>query len=232
MGERLNNKRRAFVTGITATALVVLAIWLRVNIQNGGEPGPGYYMIRNFVIPANIVIIVGLAVAIGSFVAAGYLKTRPTKLIKFNQMRRFALIVAGIPGVILFPMVFSVVLSSAIPKASTLLGLLMISSIVLLMPAIAAMFIFLILAVIAIHQEPADPETPRPKPHLLQISLAAISASLLPFAFMNMQLTVDDCNPTCSPWFDETTIICGSIYAAIWLALAVIWRKGKKPSLR
>jgi hypothetical protein len=232
----MSRKRLALIVAIASTVVTVLAVLFKRSIPNGGERIPGYDLLRALEIPSIIVIVLAGVTAVASYIAVGVLgferkiphTVEFNKLYKFILLRRFALFIAAIPGFVLAPMAIAAIISAFDSHANGPIGLMLMISIASLMPGAAGMIALLVLAIINAFKEPIDKDTPRPKPHLLQIFLAAITALLPAVAYLSMLSTAFNCDPNCGSTLDFTTTTLLVAYAAMWVVLAVVWFRSKR----
>jgi hypothetical protein len=160
--------------------------------------------------------------------------TEFSKLYKFIRIRRFALIIAAIPGLVITPMTIAGVVGWLTPVSNSrneLLGLLVILSLSTLIPGVMVMIALLVLALVTAFKKPIDPGTARPKPHLLQIVLAAVATLLLTLAFITIEsdLYNPDCTNTVCMTLDNPMVpVYGVLYLAMWVVLGTIWLRSKR----
>jgi hypothetical protein len=160
--------------------------------------------------------------------------TEFSKLYKFIRLRRYALIIAAIPGLVLTPLTIAGIIGWITPVSSgrnELLGLLAILSLSTLMPGVMAMIALLVLALVTAFRKPIDPDTARPKPHLLQIFLGAVNTLPLTLAFITIE--GDLYNPKCNNVFctaieNPMVLVYGALYIVMWVVLGTIWLRSKR----
>jgi hypothetical protein len=155
-----------------------------------------------------------------------------TKVNKYVQLRGFALLIAGLPGAVLLPFGLADLLTIALPTSDVLNMIttpLTFFSIASLMPAALGMFGLFMVAIATAFKKPINPESPRPKPHLLQIYLSVLAAAMPTTAFIIIQRQVfAECETNCFIFSDPAMVPLGIAYVLIWIALTTIWLRNRK----
>jgi hypothetical protein len=238
----MSKQRLALLSALISTAVTVLcAVFLQL-IPNGGETTRNYDAMHFFKTPVQILMFVGATVALASYIALGIFglerkiprTTEFSKLYKFIRLRRYALIIAAIPGLVLTPLTIAGIIGWITPVSSgrnELLGLLAILSLSTLMPGVMAMIALLVLALVTAFRKPIDPDTDRPKPHLFQIFLGAVTTLPLTLAFITIES--DLYNPKCNNVFctaieNPLVLVYGTLYIVMWVVLGTIWLRNKR----
>ena len=239
-------KTALWIIAATSSAVAIFSLFANYYMNKGGEP---YFPLYRF-FWSNEHLWLPLqffsgAVSLGSLLTLfGFRvsqnrrsKTLPTwsKLHKFNQMRALALVIAGIPGLVLAPFGMGALLM-LLPDSTirnTIGGLLVMVSVGLLIPSAMAMFTLLVLNVINWSRSSIDPESPTPKTQLIQIILSVIAAAMPAIAYFSMiNHAFDECTEDCSAFNVPEIIPATVVYATIWLALGIIWLRTKQTKTR
>ena len=158
--------------------------------------------------------------------------TEFTKDHKYSLIRRYSLVVAAIPGLVLLPTligmaVYATGLPSGIKNAIT--GPLAIIGMFSIMPGMLAMAAFVILAIITAFQKPTNPGAPNPKTKLIQIITAAVAAAMPTIAFLDIfRNAFKECVSNCFIFNAPAVTPTGIAYASLWIFLATIWLRTKK----
>lgn len=156
-----------------------------------------------------------------------------TKERKFTLMRRYSLLVAGIPGMVLAPFLLGwAITSTALPTElkNAITNPMAIFTGLTIMPGIFAMLALVILAIVTATQKPTDPDSPTPKTKRLQIILGASAALMPTIAFLDIfRYSFRECGylRSCTIFDAPTVAPTAMVYAAIWIALAIIWLRNK-----
>lgn len=152
-----------------------------------------------------------------------------SKNYKFNQMRRLALIIAGLPGLVLVPFALAALISLIGPVANPVAGIFVIFAIQCIFPSAIAMIALLVIALVTLFKKPIDAESSRPKPHLLQIWLAVIAAAMPATAMIVIWSNLfKECETSCSI-FDEPVVTVALVgYFVMWAALGAVWLQSKR----
>jgi hypothetical protein len=155
-----------------------------------------------------------------------------TKDHKYTLIRRYSLIVATIPALVLLPTliamaIYATSLPSGIKNAIT--GPLAVIGMFSIMPGMLALAAFVILAIITAVQKPTNPAAPTPRTKLIQIITAVLAAAMPTIAFINIfQNTFNECVDNCFIFNAPAVTPTGIAYAALWILLATIWLRTKK----
>ena len=153
-----------------------------------------------------------------------------SKNYKFNLMRRLALIIAGLPGLVLVPFAVAALISLIGPVANTAAGILTVIALTSIFPSAIAMITLLVIALTALFKKTIDPESSRPKPHLLQIWLAVFAAAMPSTAMIIIWSQLfQECVTSCSIFSDPIVTIAMIGYFVMWIALATVWVRSKRP---
>ena len=147
---------------------------------------------------------------------------------KYRSLRKMSLWIAGIPGLVLTPMLIIFALA---PKSgsgneillaiSNFIGMISFGT---LIPGAFTMFTLLVLAIVKSRQKPTDPQSPTPKTPLAQIILAAITTAIPTYAFLSIWLNAfKECQTNCFIFNDPIMIPLAIGYLILWLAQAIIW---------
>jgi hypothetical protein len=239
-----SKKLRAALWVIAVLSAAVAAFsWFGLNyMHKGGEPFfPLYHFLWDNEHLWQPLQFVGVAISFGVLltlfgfrIIQNRSKTQPTwtKHHKFNQMRAVALIIAGIPGLVLVPFGIGS-LTMFLPDTNirnTIGGLLLMVSVGLLIPSSFAMFTLLILNFINWSRRTVDPEAPTPRVQTVQILLAVIAAAMPPIAYFAMLNTAfTECVTACSAFNVPEILPAAAVYVATWIALGIIWLKTRNP---
>lgn len=154
------------------------------------------------------------------------------KQTKYNQIRAFALLIAGLPGGVLIPFALAGLVYTFLPRGQVvdlISGGLTIFSTFALMPSIFSMFGLLIVAIVTAFRKPTDPKSPTPKSQLLQICLAVVAAAMPTAALLIIwSQTFEECEANCFIFGDPAMVPLGITYVLTWLAIATIWLRNRK----
>lgn len=241
----MNSKHLKIFLWTTAAGSALLAafsLYGNLYIHAGGEP---YFPLYGFLWSIEPALLptqfIAGATAIGSLITlaglaiqkANRIKPSPTwtKLYKYNQMRTFALLIAGLPGLIMLPFIVGLIslLFPETPARNTIGGFLAIVSLMLLWPGIMAMVGMLTVNLITLARKTVDPESTVPKTHQLQIVLAIVAAAMPAWAFLAISRSAfsEECQTNCNIFYIPEVIPMATIYLIIWIALTAIWLKTK-----
>jgi hypothetical protein len=237
----MSKQRLTLLVAIAATLVSVLSgVFLRL-VPNGGENTPTYQTMRFLEIPVQILLTFSSIAALAAFITLGFLGVQSkipstvefSKFYKFIRMRRLALLIAGIPGIALSPFAIAAIISflPASNLRNETISALAIVSMSIIVPGMMAMIAFLVMAITTAFMKPIDPAADRPKPHLLQIWLAAVTAALPAVAMLTIWLNAfrPQCDTgVCSNFDDPIVPINGVLYVVMWLVLATIWLRSKR----
>jgi hypothetical protein len=225
-------------TAIISSAVFVLA-WVTYNYAHaGGEPTSFalYHFAWDNQVLLEWVMTISGPIATATVITAIALevqrRSKPkasepfTKQNKFNQLKRLALVIAGIPGMVLTPLLIAMPLG-LVPRSNfinSFQGLLVMLTMGSLVPGILAMIALLIVATITAFQKPIDPESPSPKPQLTQISLAAAATAMPTIGLLLIWVNASkDCQVNCFIFGDPILIPLAIAYLTLWLVQAIIW---------
>ena len=152
-----------------------------------------------------------------------------SKNYKFSLMRRLALIIAGLPGLVLVPFAVAALISLIGPAANTAAGILTVIALTSIFPSALAMITLLVIALITLFKKTIDPESSRPKPHLLQIWLAIITAAMPATAMLTIWFNLfKPCDTGCNIFSDPIVTIAMIGYFTMWITLATVWIRSKR----
>ena len=156
--------------------------------------------------------------------------TEFSKNYKYNLMRRLALIIAGLPGLVLVPFALATLISLICPAANTASGILAVFAITSIFPSAIAMITLLVIALTTLFKKSIDPESSRPKPHLLQIWLAVFTAAMPATAMIAIWSQLfQECETSCNIFADPIVTITMIGYFIMWIALGAVWVRSKRP---
>ena len=163
-------------------------------------------------------------------------KTIPTftKERKFTLIRRYSLLIAGIPGMVLAPFLLGWVISATNLPHDLKIAItnpLAIFTGLALMPGMFAMLALVILAIVTATQKPTDPASPAPKTKQFQIILGASAALMPTIAFLDIfRYSFRECGEqaSCFIFNAPTGPATGIAYAVIWITLGIVWIKSKQ----
>lgn len=237
----MSKQRLTLLIAIVTTVVSIFAgIFLRL-VPNGGENTPTYELMRFLEIPAQIVLTISSITALASYLTLGFLGIQRkiprtvefSKSNKFIRMRRLALLIAGIPGIVLSPMVIGAIIGllPASNFGNQIISVLVILTMSTIFPGMMVMIAFLVMAITAAFMKPTDPEADRPKPHLLQIWLAVVTAAMPTIALFTIWFNLfrPKCETDVCSIFDNPIVpTTGVLYVVFWLVLATIWFISKK----
>jgi hypothetical protein len=152
-----------------------------------------------------------------------------SKNYKFNLMRRLALIIAGLPGLVLVPFAVAAFISLIGPVTNTAAGILTVIAVTSIFPSAIAMITLLVIALITLFKKTIDPESSRPKPHVLQIFLAVITAAMPATAMiMIWSQLFQECETSCNIFSDPIVTIALTGFFSMWIALGTVWIRSKQ----
>lgn len=127
------------------------------------------------------------------------------------------------------PFAVAGVISLIGPVANTAAGILTVIALTSIFPSAIAMITLLVIALTTLFKKTIDPESSRPKPHLLQIFLAVITAAMPATAMIIIWAQLfQECETSCSIFSDPIVTIAMIGYFAMWIALATVWIRSKQ----
>lgn len=237
----MTKQRLTLLIAIAATVVSVICGVLLRLVPNGGENTPTYELMRFLEIPAQILLTLSSIAALAAYIALGFLRVQRkipssvefSKFYKFIRMRRLALLIAGIPGIVLTPIAIAAIIGllPASNFGNDIISVLAILTMSTIIPGMMAMIAFLVMAMTTAFMKPIDPDADRPKPHLLQIWLSAATAALPAIAMVTIWFNAfrPECDTGVCSIFDNPIVpINGVLYVIMWLVLATIWLRSKK----
>ena len=169
------------------------------------------------------------------------------KQAKYSEIRKYSLIIAGLPGAILVPFLLAGFITYLSPFSieitNSIVTPLMFTTMAGLPTSALAMFGLLIVALITASKKPTDPEAPTPKPQRNQIVLAVLASATATVEFFYVLLNSFTADMPCTQ-IDADNYICPetdnflfplpasyfalAIYLILWLAIATIWIRNRK----
>jgi hypothetical protein len=149
---------------------------------------------------------------------------------KYSSLRKLALWIAAIPGIVLSPLLIGFSAAPSLHAAGAPAALVSLfysvagMSFIALMPGALTMLALLVIAILKAGQKPIDPKSPTPVILLTQIILAAITTALPALGFLKIWLTpFQVCPSNCFIFSDPIMIPLAIAYLALWLVQAIIW---------
>ena len=147
-----------------------------------------------------------------------------TKANKYRSIRKLSLWIAAIPGIVLSPLLIMLAGTTLFKNVGMIFWSFGGITLFALLPGAMAMLTLLVLALIKASQKPVDPQSPTPKPPLIQIILAAITTAMPTIAFASIWLNAfKECQTNCFIFNHPTMVPLAIAYLALWLAQAIIW---------
>lgn len=231
--------RILWITSGLSLILLALSSFGLWYMHKGGEP---YFPLYNFLWQNEILL--QWVVTFAGFIGQGSLitllvlaivkrlKAAPafTKERKFTLMLRYALLIAGIPGLAFTPFFLAMLMrpTNTLEPITSALAFLSAGSI---FPGMITMITLFVFALLTLTKKTIDPESPTPKPKRNQILLAIPTAAMPVIAFVNIWLGSQNCDTQqCGTIFDSPiTQAAGVLYVLLWIPITTIWINSKRP---